>query len=86
MANQLIDLHRGGERSNSKTTSCTKSYEHFADEFRLIFVIFIKYLCQFSIDVPHGAVGSAYATTAQHKQSESQTSNGEYLQEVTRKN
>ena len=68
-----------------KDNSCSKSHEHFADEFSLIFIMFIiNYVCQFSFDVPQGTVGNAYATTEPDKQSESQINNGEYLQEATR--
>ena len=67
-----------------KDNSCTKSHEHFADEFSLIFIMFIICLCQFGFDVPHGTVGSAHASTEPDKQSESQINNGEYVQEVTR--
>ena len=67
-----------------KDNSCTKSHEHFADEFILIFIIFIICLSQLSFDVPQGTAGNAYASTEPDKLSESQINNGEYLQEVTR--
>ena len=67
-----------------RDSSCTKSYEHFADEFILIFIIFIICLSQLSSEFPQGTVGNAYASTEPDKLSESQINNGEYLQEVTR--
>jgi len=46
------------------------SHEHLADEFSFILIKFSLRLYQFSFDVPHGTVKSAYASTKPDKLSE----------------
>ena len=70
-------------RKQFKDNSCTKSHEHFADEFGPIFVILFN-VCVSLASTFYMEQYGAFASTQPHKRSESQTNNGENLQEVTR--